>query len=129
MTDSKQLDVTGTERDQQLERLFAMTPAAPADAEFTRDVMSRTRRFTWRAVLYAVLAVALLTTVLLALGVPLDDGVLWVVQLVAMPLFPMPDAWWSWVLAPVNTLGAVLALGFKLLRMLGRRAVGSAYVD
>ncbi len=99
------------------------------DEAFIRSVMQSTRRLTWRVLGGALLGLGLLLGILLVLSVPVGDAVLWVVRVVATPLVDIPAGWLSWVLAPVNTLGTLLAALWRLLRMLSRKAVDAAYVD
>lgn len=115
--------------DPQIEALFARAEAPAADEEFTRSVMQRTRRFRWRLMGGVVAGLAGVVAILLAFSVPLGAGALWVVDIVATPLLPIPEGWWGWVLAPVNTLGTALAVLYKGVRMAARRAIGARYVD
>jgi hypothetical protein len=112
-----------------LEKLFADAPGVADDEQFTHAVVQRTRSIKWRALLGALLALGLLLAVLWAFSVPLGDWALLTVRLVATPLVNIPDGWWNWILAPINTLGTALVVLWRVLRLLSKRAIGASYVN
>jgi hypothetical protein len=104
-------------------------PAAEApDEEFTEAVMDRTQRFKRRFL--TGLGIGVLTFAAIALVSYLAFPVLvteWATLafgLISMPIISLGEGWLAWLLAPINTVGAVLVALYKLIRIASKKAMG-----
>ena len=116
-----------TTRDPLLLDAFATAHEDLADDAMTKAVLARTRRTRWvrRGGLAAVVLTALLSS-WLALGVTLKDFAFGIANGLMTPLVDLGEGWLAFFLLPVNTVGSLLVLVLKLLRMAWKRATGAA---
>ncbi len=115
----------GDDRDAALAALFATPPPVSDDAEFTARVMTRTRfAKTRRFAPWLLLALCAAGTAWY-LAVPYEFARLVAIALTTT-LVDLGEGWVAWVLAPVNSVAALLALGVKFVRVWHRRFVSAA---
>jgi hypothetical protein len=111
-----------------LAALFAGAEPPAPDQEFTEAVMDRTRRFKWRFLTGLVLGFLTLAAVMLAsyLAFPVlvTEWAALAFGLVSMPIISLGEGWLAWLLAPINTVGAILVALYKLIRMASKKAMG-----
>ncbi len=106
------------DRDPQLAALFqAQPPAAADDSQFMRSVNGRVLRLR-RQRRYMRLTAGILLAVLM---MPLQDVALAVSELMITTLFSIENALAAQLLAPVNTVGALLSAVLLALRAVHRR--------
>ncbi len=111
-----------------LEALFARAETPAPDEEFTEAVMDRTRRFKRRFL--TGLGIGVLTFAAIALASYLAFPALvteWATLafgMISMPIISLGEGWLAWLLAPINTVGAVLVALYKLIRIASKKAMG-----
>ena len=110
-----------TDRDPKLMALFAQAEAELDDNAFANDVMQmidgqrRRTMLVWSVFMIAVLACfALVAT-------PVVTAVSMATELLPTSLVSVETDWLQKVLAPINSVAAVFALGFLALRKFYRR--------
>ena len=111
-----------------LESLFAEAEQDLRDADFTALVMSRIRRRNARTLLGWVTAGVALVIVTWFLAPSLGEFGRLATQALTSDLFDLGDNWPAWLLAPVNNIGSLLVLVFKLARMTWKKIGDDARV-
>jgi len=111
-------------RDQHLEALFAQNRQELEDGAFTKTVVARTHRVQLR--LLTVLG--LLLVALLAgawwLSLPLLEFAWMFTAFFATPIVDFGSGWLGWLLLPVNTIGSLALIAFRLVLVFRRKALG-----
>jgi hypothetical protein len=116
-----------TTRDPLLLEAFDAAREDLADEAMTRAVLARTTKSRWlRLGVVGAVALAVLLTSWLALGVTLQDFAFGIADALMTPLVDLGEGWLAFFLLPVNTVGSLLVLVLKLLRMGWKRATGAA---
>lgn len=105
------------ERDQRLLEAFAEDRRDLAGDEFTDRVMVRTRFLRYRLHAALLAGAALMVGCLLVLAPSLQGFALLVARGLTTTLVDLGDGWLALAFAPVNTMGSLLIIGVKALRM------------
>ena len=108
-------------RDPELERLFATSTPDLEDAGFTERVMTETRRVKLRWLGGGVAGLALVVLVASLAGAPLGSWAVLASRFFTTAIIDLGEGWWTLLLAPINTIGGLLVLGWKAARMAARR--------
>lgn len=109
------------ERDEALDRLFADADRLLEGKAFVADVMARTNRL-WAPGWLLVLAVVLATLPLVWIAAPpLNTALQWLTAMLSLPIAQAPEGLVPPLLAPVNSVAAVLGLLVVALRATYRR--------
>ena len=111
-----------------LQALFTQAETLAPDEEFTEAVMEQTRRFKRRflvgigggALALAVIALASY----LAFPVLVTEWATLAFGFISMPIVSLGEGWLAWLLAPINTVGAILVALYKLIRVVSKKAMG-----
>lgn len=111
-------------RDSRLDALFAEARRDLDGDAFTGRVMRRTRSLRYR--LYAGLVGLGLVLVACAqlLSPSLQEFALALAWGLTRTVVDLGDGWLAWLASPVNTIGGLIMLGGKALRMLQKRIRG-----
>jgi len=104
-------------RDPRLQALFADVKNGLEEELFVTDVMVKTRFIRYR--LPAMLAAASLIVLIFALVLApsLQGFALVIAWGMTTPLIELGEGWLAWTLLPINTVGSLLILVAKLIRM------------
>ena len=109
------------DKDPALQALFAIAKQDVADDAFTDQVMSRIDSLRRRAVIgWSVIGLALLGCAWL-LAAPLQDAVPLITQALPSDLIESGQSQVAQVLAPVNSIGGLVAVSFLGLRLAYRK--------
>ncbi len=116
-----------TERlDPRLQSLFDQATQELDGEAFTANVMARTRyaRFRLRA-MYTAVGLAVVACALL-LAPSLQEFSLLVARALTASLIDLGDGWLAIFLSPVNTIGSLIIIAAKAIRMGQRKIMGMA---
>lgn len=106
-----------------LESLFADRNEELEGQEFTHQVMSRTRRIrNYLLVSLAALAIISVLSVWL-FDIPIPGIVMRVSEALTTTLFDLGESWVAWILAPINNVGGLLLVSWKILRIIRKKVI------
>ena len=112
--------------DPRLQTLFANSRDELEGETFVTGVVTKTRFLRYRLpVLLAGITLALAVCALL-LAPSLQDFALIVAWGMTTSLVDLGDGWLAWVLMPVNTVGSLLILGAKVIRVAQKKITGAS---
>jgi hypothetical protein len=105
------------EQDPRLQALFANAPSDLEGEAFVAGVTDKTRFLRYR--LPATLGgIALVLIVFMLVLVPPFQALAWGIALgLTTSLFDLGEGWVAWFIAPVNTVGSLLILIAKVIRV------------
>lgn len=101
------------ERDPLLQSLFAEPVSTIGAEEFTERVMTKTYALRQKLFLAGLMAGALLILYAWVFGVPLQDSILLITQFLSKNIIDFGDNWLAFLVSPLNSLAALLALAVK----------------
>ena len=115
------------ERDPLLEGAFAASHQPPLDDEtFTAAVVKRARFERLRIAAPWLAVGAVVTVAVWVLAVPLETAHV-ITRILGLTIVDLGEGWLAWLLAPINNIAAVLAAGFKLVRMARKKVIAASY--
>jgi hypothetical protein len=117
------------DRDPMLQEFFMDASQELEGEDFTSQVLARTRSFKLRIV--AALAGILLGVFAFAwfFSVPLQEFALMLAKGLTASLIDFGDSWLGWAMAPINTIGGLLLISVKLVRVFWKKISGVFYVN
>jgi len=109
------------DRDLQLQAIFNNSRPELISDDFTEAVLRRTRRHQKLLLLPWLLATIAVLLGIWLFSVPLPEIAVQISQILTASLFDLGDGWFAWALLPVNNIGSVLMVIYKLIRLVARK--------
>ena len=116
------------DRDPLLQQLFAEVQNDLDGEVFIGQVMTQTRRHSYRVIAAGVCATLILAACAWALAIPQEFALL-VAQGLSTTLVDLGDSWLAWIFSPVNNIASLLVLSLKGLRMGRKKYVSASYAN
>jgi hypothetical protein len=114
------------DRDPRLQTLFAdATPEFEADA-FTARVMEKTRFLKYRLPASVIGIALVLAICALLLAPPLQEFAILVALGLTTALIDLGDGWIAWLFSPINTVGSLLIISAKAIRVFSKKVLGAS---
>ncbi|MCZ6889646.1 MAG: hypothetical protein O7H39_14230 [Gammaproteobacteria bacterium] len=116
------------DRDPVLKSLFAESQHDLDGEAFTARVMDRTRYLRYRTLaVWGSVGLALAVGASL-FAVPLQTAQL-IAEVLTTALIDLGDGWLAWVLSPVNSVAALLAVSVKAIRVCRKKIITASYAN
>ena len=116
------------DQDPLLKSLFAESLHDLDGEAFTARVMDRTRFLKYRALAPWVCVGLVLAVGAWILAVPLETAHL-IAQVLTTTLIDLGDGWLAWLLSPINSVAALLALSVKAIRVCRKKIIAASFAN
>ncbi len=113
-----------TERDPQLQALFARAERQFDDDAFTRKLIATINRERRRTVLVWSVIAVIIALVLAVLAAPVFTALSMATQLLPASVVEIETDWLGQLLSPINSVAAIIALGILGIRKFYKRFLG-----
>jgi hypothetical protein len=119
--------MTTDDRDPLLQTLFDEAELDFDDEVFSSVVLARTRARRVRIAAGGICAGLVLLAGAMLFAAPLHEFANLLAMGLGTTLIDLGDSWVAWIFSPVNTIGSLLIVGAKGIRMGRKRIVSASY--